>query len=444
MVPVPTRRLLGLALVASLLFVAASFEPLMLHVAGLYVAVLVLLIVLDLRLAPSRAELDVERRHEERLSVGEPNTVDLLVAWRRSRRGTGRSTLRLWARDEAPAGISADRQVMDGAISPGAEWTGRYHLRPMRRGDYRFGDAYIRVEGPLGILIRQHRYPLAASVKVYPNLRAVSRFDLLARRGRLQETGLRHARLFGAGTEFERLRDYLPDDDYRRIAWKATARRQQPVTVEYETERSQNLILLIDTGRLMSAPIGPMQKLDYAVNAALMLAHVAAGLEDRVGLLAFSDRVEIFLPPRRGRSQFHLLLESLYKVNSQPVESDPARALSFLATHQLRRSLMVLFTDLEEATEAEALVVPLGVLARHHLPLCIAIADPDLTRLAAAMPSDSRESYEKVVAQRLLDERRTVLERLTSRGALALDVPAEQLTVAVVNRYLEIKARTRL
>ncbi len=441
MLPIPTRRFLVLALPVAPLLATATIEPWMLYVVGLYAAALAALIALDLRLAPAASAFQVERHHEERLSLGEANPVDLIVRWRRA---TGGRELRLWARDEAPAGISADRHLLEGSISPGGEWTGRYQLQPVRRGDYRFGDAHLRVEAPLGLLVRQHRYPLAASVRVYPNLRAVRRYELLARRGRLQETGLRHARLFGSGTEFERLRDYQPDDDFRRIAWKATARRRQPVTVEYETERSQNLILLLDTGRLMGTPIGPMQKLDYAVNAALMLAYMAAQMEDRVGLLAFSDRVDLFVPSRRGRRQFHLLLESLYKVSSQPVESDPAGALAFLAARQPRRSLIVLFTDIEEATEAAALVAPLGVLSRRHLPLCVTVADPDLSRLAAVLPANSKESYEKVVAQRLLDERRTVLEQLERRGALSLDVPAEELTVAVVNRYLEIKARTRL
>jgi uncharacterized protein (DUF58 family) len=444
MVLLPTRRLLGLALLAAPLLVAASLEPWLLYVTALYLTALMAVIVLDLYLAPPASAFRVERHFEQHLSLGEQNPVDLLVVWKDPHRVPAGRPLHILARDEAPAGITADAQLFVGTISPRGEWSGRYHLQPVRRGDYRFGDVHLRVQTPFGLMIRQHRYPMRAAVQVYPNMRAVRRYELLARRGRLQEAGLRHARLVGAGTEFERLRDYQPDDDYRRIAWKATARRRQPVTVEYETERSQNLILLLDTGRLMGTPIGPMQKLDYAVNAALMLAYMAAQMEDRVGLLAFSDRVELFVPPRRGRRQFHLLLESLYKVNSQPVESDPAMALAFLASRQQRRSLMVLFTDVEEATEAAALVGPLTVLSRHHLPLCVTVSDPDLNRLAAVVPANSRESYEKVVAQRLLDERSIVLEHLERRGTLSLDVPAEQLTVAVVNRYLEIKARTRL
>ena len=131
---------------------------------------------------------------------------------------------------------------MNGAAPARGEWQGVYHLHPLRRGDYSFGDLTLRWRGPLGLVVRQARIPAGERVKVYPNLLDVRRYDLLLRRNRLQEMGLRHTRMFGEGTEFERLREYLPDDEFRRINWKATARRGSPVTIEYQTERSQNII----------------------------------------------------------------------------------------------------------------------------------------------------------------------------------------------------------
>jgi uncharacterized protein (DUF58 family) len=250
--------------------------------------------------------------------------------------------------------------------------------------------------------------------------------------------------VLGRGTELERLRDYVPDDDYRRIAWKATARRGRPVVVVHEIERSQNLVLLVDAGRLMGAPSGDLDKLDHAVNAALALAYVAVGVGDRVGLLVFADRVEQYLPPARGRRQLQVLLEALYRVSAQPVESDPARALRHLAARNPKRSLVVLFTDQAEASEAEALLGPLGLIARHHLAMCVLVADPELGALAAAPLDDTRRAYERVVAQRLLDERRAVVERLEGRGAIVVDVAADRLSAETVDRYLEAKARTLL
>src|SRR4030042_28603 len=146
-------------------------------------------------------------------------------------------------------------------------WTGVYHLQPLRRGDYAFGNITLRWNGPLGLVQRQGTVKAAGPVKVYPNLLDVRMYDLLLRRNRLQELGLRHTRMFGEGTEFERLREYLPDDEFRRIDWKATARRNRPITIEYQTERSQNVIAVLDCGRMLQSPVAlpgqpAMAKLD--------------------------------------------------------------------------------------------------------------------------------------------------------------------------------------
>jgi uncharacterized protein (DUF58 family) len=436
----PTPRLLTLALVGALLVGLAQLDRALLIVAALYALALAGLVAVEARATPDPDELDASRDHEPRLSIGEPNPVDVRVDWPH---GAG-SVRRLWARDETPEGLPADRTIHAGALAPGGQWRTRYHLTPRRRGEYRFGDLVVRIASPRGLLLRQLRLPLTAPVRVYPNLRAVRRYELQVRRGRVIEAGLRRSRVLGRGTELERLRDYVPDDDYRRIAWKATARRGRPVVVVHEVERSQNLILLVDAGRLMAAPSGDLSKLDHAVNAALALAYVAVGVGDRVGLLVFADRVEQYLPPARGRRQLQLLLEALYRVSAQPVESDPARALRHLAARNPKRSLVVLFTDQAEASEAEALLGPLGLIARHHLAICVLVADPELGGLAAAPIEDTRRAYERVVAQRLLDERRAVVERLGGRGALVVDVPADRLSAETIDRYLEVKARTLL
>ena len=201
---------------------------------------------------------------------------------------------------------------MEGHVAPRGTWEFIYHVRPLRRGDYQFGDLSLRWLGPLGLVIRQANVDAKEPVKVYPNLLDVRRYDLLLRRNRLQEMGLRTTRQFGEGTEFERLREYLPDDEYRRINWKATARRNFPVTTEYQTERSQQVIAVLDAGRMMQSPVADIAKLDYVVNAVLLLTYVATGKGDRVGMLSFADDVMHYLSPRQGRGQFYRMLELLY------------------------------------------------------------------------------------------------------------------------------------
>src|SRR6266511_3954368 len=288
----------------------------------------------------------------------------------------------------------------------------RYHVRPAQRGDYAFGDVNLRYASALKTFVRQARYPAAAQVKVYPNVLDVRKYDLLARKGLLFELGLRASRQFGAGTEFERLREYNTDDEFRRINWKATARRGKPIAAEYETERSQYVVSVIDTGRLMRRPVRDLAKLDYAIKTALLLSYVAMLKGDHVGLLTFADDVRTYLAPKRGKGQFYHMLEALYNVQFEPVEADYGQALAYLGVKHKRRSLVVIFTDLVTLDAAKPLIVHMARLAQRHLPLCVVISDPNITRLAAQPPRDSDAVYQRAVAEMLLDERQVVLDTL--------------------------------
>jgi uncharacterized protein (DUF58 family) len=333
---------------------------------------------------------------------------------------------------------------MEGHVGPRGTWEDIYHVRPLRRGDYQFGDLTLRWLGPLGLVIRQAAIDAKEPVKVYPNLLDVRRYDLLLRRNRLQEMGLRTTRQFGEGTEFERLREYLPDDEYRRINWKATARRNFPVTTEYQTERSQQVIAVLDVGRMMQTPVADIAKLDYVVNAVLLLTYVATGKGDRVGMMSFADDVMHYLSPRQGRGQFYRMLELLYAVEPQPVEPDYRKALAYLAVKRRRRALVVVFTDLTGGASLNSLVGQMSMLARSSLPLLVIISDPDVVDASQMQPNDSLGVYQRAAASQLLDERRVVLDSLRQRGVLTLDVPANQLSMSVINRYLELKGKMQL
>jgi uncharacterized protein (DUF58 family) len=435
---IPTPRLLALFLVPGALLAAANLVPGFLLVAAAAWLLALGLIGAEWRLLASGAAVTLRRRHEPRLSLGAENVIWLDLESRAPR------TLAVTLRDETPASCLASAVFLDSALPPGGSVSLRYLLRPLRRGDHAFGDVTARWPGPLGLLERQVGYPLAETVKVYPNLLEIRKYDLLARRGRLVESGLRTSRRFGSGTEFESLREYQPDDDYRRINWKATARRGHPMTAEFETERSQNVLVVLDAGRLMATTVHDLNKLDHAVNTSLLLGYVAALRGDRVGLLTFSDRVLAYLPPRRGKRPFYLMLEALYNLAAEPVEPDFDAAFRFLATRGLRRSLVVIFTDLTDRDTSSSLVQHLARLARQHLAVSVTLGDPQVLALAQATPTTTTALYERVVAGRLLEERAEVLGALRRRGVLTLDVPADRLTVAVVNKYLELKARSQL
>jgi uncharacterized protein (DUF58 family) len=195
---------------------------------------------------------------------------------------------------------------------------------------------------------------------------------------------------------------------------------------------------------MMQSPVAQIAKLDHVVNAALLLAYVVTGKGDKVGLMTFADDVDDYLSPQQGRGQFYRMLELLYAVKAQPVEPDYRKALSYLALKQRKRALVVIFTDLSSGMSMKALVGQLTSLARRCLPLVVTISDPEVYAAAQQRPQDSLSTYQRAVATQLLDDRQVALEELHRHGALTLDVPANQLSLAVINRYLELKGKTML
>jgi uncharacterized protein (DUF58 family) len=302
----------------------------------------------------------------------------------------------------------------------------------------------VRYGSALGLFERQHAYQLERPVRVYPNLLDLRRYDLLVRRGLELEAGARVARRYGAGTELERLREYVPDDELRRVNWKATARRGIAIANEYETERNQNVVVLLDCGRLMGAVADGLTKLDHALNAGLLLTYAAGRRGDRVSLMAYADAVKAYLPLQKGRRAFLGILETLYRLEPELTESDHGRAFSYLQARGLRRSLLVLFTDLSEPEPSRTLVAHLARAARQHLVTVVTVTDPSVTGPATREPRDAQQLYEQVVAQRLLAERRQILAHLGGHGIVALDLPADRLSAQVVATYLELKSRGRL
>ena len=438
-----TRLSLVLLLITMLPLAAMTWYP----VAGLialgWLVLVLALFIADWQLTPIPSHWELMRAHEDRLSLAAQNRIEVEVYLRP---GAVRRSLPVWLRDESPAtfGIAEEERILHHTIRPGEPHTFAYYLRPPRRGNYSFGDFHLRWQSMLGLLRRQSSFPATEPVKVYPNLVDVKKYDLLLRKNRLWELGLRNARVFGSGTEFERLRDYLPDDEYRRINWKATARRGKPISIEYETERSQNLMALLDVGRMMRSPVGDVAKLDYAINAVLLLAFIATQKGDKLGLLTFADEAQNWLAPRGGKGQFHRMLEQLYAVEGQPVEPDYNAAFGYFATKQKRRSLVLVFTDLTGSISTETLIAQMTRLRRQHLPLLITISDPTVQQMARQELTSSTSLYQRTVAERLLEERHLTLERLRQRGVLTLDVSADELSVAVINRYLALKAKTMI
>jgi len=435
---IPTPLFLVAFLVAVPLMALSGASPL-LGWAGLgWCAFMLALLVADSRLSARAHRVTVERIAEPKLSLGAENKVRLRLE------NLSRWTIGLRVKDDPPEDFGTPRRELRAVLPGYAGLELTYTTVPRHRGRFRFGDLHLRGVSFLGLSLWQRRIAAETEVDVYPDLLSVRRYDLLVRAHRLEEMGFRRTRARGAGTDFESLREYVPDDEFRHIDWKATARRGRPYTREYEEERSRTVMLLIDAGRMMSAEAEGLSKLDHAVNAALMLAYVALRRDDAVGLIVFADTVKALLPPRKGQAQVQRILEELHDVQPTLAEPNYRAAMYHLHDRARKRSLAVLFTDLVDEEASRRLIAHVSAAYPRHLPLVVTLSDPDLHRSARAAPADEAALFERAVASQVLMDREQALASLRGRGAIVLDVPAGELTVAVVNRYLELKERMRV
>ena len=427
--------------------------PSLLFIGGAYLVFLVIVSLIDYVTNPLFKRVEVRREMNSKFSLGVENVVVLHIVNR------SRYPLRLRLKDDFPDEFLYETVLHDCRVSPMHDAQVTYRLTPLRRGIYRFVDIHLQCWGVLGLIVRRRQFPAAAEIKVYPNLQAVRQYELLVKRGMLHQIGLKTSRQFGEGTEMERLREYSPDDDFRRIDWNATARQRKPIVREFETERSQDVVIMLDTGRLMASPIlletstlhttesptqKAMQKLDYAINTTLMTAYVSMLKGDKVGLIAFADTVHQYLAPKPGKKQFLTMLETIYALPVHSVEPDFEEAFKYLASKQRKRALIILFTDILDSDSAEGIAAYVSQLSRHHLVVCVTLTDSGIVELAEQKFTDSKSVYQKAIAERLLQEKHATLEILRRQAVVTIDVPAHQLTMAVVNKYLELKAKSRI
>lgn len=435
---VPTRKLLILVAFGLIPAALGTFVP------GLFPLALVYYIACCALMAGSYAfgvrpnQIEIRRQVSPRLSLGEREPVALLI------RNFSQARVGFTVSDTPPTGFEVEGLPLSVELGPGRETTVTYHVTPSARGRFEFGELYVRMEHAPGLAARQFQVKAPEEVRIYPDLEDVARYELMARRSRLEEFGIHRSRLVGRGTEFERIRDYTPDDEYRQIDWKATARRNRPMTRVYEVERSQNIFIVLDAGRMMAGRVGKLAKLDYAINAALMLAHVALKAGDRVGLMIVSDDVDAYLPLGKSPGHFKQCLELLYGVEARLCHVDYRGALEQIATRCKRRSLVVFFTDLMDEDTSAELVTYMRLLRPVHLPLCVTLQDNEVVAAARRPCETAEQMFERTVAIDLLNERRRVLDSLHRLGATVLDSPPQELSVQVVNRYLELKCRQLL
>ncbi len=351
-----------------------------------------------------------------------------------------RREVRLRVREAFPPLLAAPagRELL---LPAGGTRTETIGVTPERRGKAAAGLLHLRVLGPLGLCWRQGRRELPWQVVVYPDLKAAALRALPSQAQRRRDAGFRNLRRIGEGRLFESLKEWVPGEDTRAIDWKATGRRGKLMVRQYEVERRQQVMIVIDAGRMLTAEVAGRARLESAIDAALELAHAAAAHDDNVGLLGFADTILAFVPPTRGRRALRLVLDALAGIEGKLVEPDYPAAFGFLAARNRKRALTVLFTDLIDRTASEALLGQAATLRPRHLPLAVTLRDPALERLAVQRPDTREEGFTRAAAEELLEARAAALAELRASGVLVLDVLPEGAARAVVQQYERLKRR---
>ncbi len=418
----------------------ASLVPgLVFAVVGLALAVFVALVA-DVRLGPSQTQLRVGRQALE--------TVTLRHAAHATYEIENRMPLALvLGIIETPIPtIDFLTETLVARVGPRARRTVERTFFARERGLAQFGAVYVWVENRIGLVRRRYRVEASAGVRVLPDLSAVERYGTLAKRSTLLAAGLRRMRGRGGGSEFESLREYAAGDAFRVVDWKATAHRGRLMVAQYDVEKSQQIVVALDCGRLMTPRIanphgGAQRKFDHALTAALSVARIAEAASDNVGLLAFAATPLLRVAPRRGAAHVNALVRASYDLQPRFEEPDYEFAFADLRARLHKRSLVILFTDIFDPVTSAAVLAALGGLVPRHLAMCVLTNDGAVADALAIEPTTPAQAYRAAVALSLADERAKALATLRARGIIVVDVPASKLTVSLLDAYLDVKAR---
>jgi len=427
----PGRGLLRLLLAWTLLGIAAAvWRPLLPAWAGAGLALAVGAAVAWVRLR-RLPDLPVEREAPPSFPLGVYSPVRLRLS------NPGRRAVDVEIFDVPPLHSETEGLPWRANV-PGRGWVElEYRLRPTQRGDHQFGLADLLLRQPGDLWRRRMASGTPQSVRVVPNFQAVARFAILALADQLGQMGIRVTRRRGEGLEFQELREYRDGDSLRRIDWKATARRQRLISRQYQEEKNQQIVCLIDCGRRMHAKDGDLTHFDHVLNTVLLLAYVALRQGDSVGFLTFSG-TERWLPPVQGNVGLEAILRLVYDLETTQNPSDYLEAATRLMMRQKRRALVLLLSNLRDE-DSDELVPALRLLRTRHLVLLASLRETVLKETLERPVEGLRDALRAGAVHRYLSAREKVLEKLHVGGILTLDTEPEMLPYQVVNRYLEVK-----
>jgi len=432
----PSTRLLWVLTGLAALAVAVSIYPDYYVYWAALAGLTAVLALLDAAIALRFATPPAARRVPGSLALGVPVEVELRL------HNPSRLPLLCDVHDHHPASLESEGLPRRFALAPGQWGELRYQARPIARGEARFGQTELRVFSPLQLFQRKMLSGQPSPVRVYPNFRALARYTLLATDNRLSQIGVLQVRRRGEGMEFHQLREYRQGDSQRAIDWKATSRTARLISREYEDEKDQRVLLLMDCGRRMASKDGELSHFDHTLNAALLLAHVALRQGDAVGMLTMGG-IHRYCEPRKSVAAVHAIMNRMYDVEPTLAVPDYQRAATEVMSQVRRRALVILLTNLRDEDD-DGLLPALALLRSRHLVVLASLREAILSRALTARVDSFDRAVTHAAAADYLALRERVFRRIGASGVMTLDVEPEKLPITLVNRYLELKRSGRL
>lgn len=415
--------------------IAFIYEDVLILAKSFFYILLVLSAIDVLLLFVSKGQLVADRILPDKLSNGDENPIKI------SLKNQYLFEARLTIIDELPFQFQKRDFSLYSRIKSGEHKSFSYSVRPTERGVYSFGNLNVFARSPIGLLAKKHTFDNDKEVPVYPSFLQLRKYDLLAFSNRLFEYGVKKIRRIGHTMEFEQIKDYVQGDDIRNINWKATAKKGQLMVNQFQDEKSQPIYSVIDKGRVMKMPFNGLSLLDYAINATLVISNIALKKQDKAGMFSFSNTVENRVVAERRSAQMNLILETLYNLKTNFVESDFSRLYIEVKRNLPQRSLLLLYTNFETLDALHRQLPYLQAIAKQHLLVVIFFENTELVSFANQKANNTQEIFEQTIAEKFIFEKQLVVNELRNYGIQTMLTKPENLTLNTINKYLEIKAK---
>lgn len=433
------NRFFYLLFAAGIFYVLSFFYPKALTAAHIFLILVVLITLLDyFLLFYQKDSLRAQRILPEKLSNGDQNPVKIDI------QNLYFFPVRAKVIDEIPFQFQKrDFEILK-HIQPRKNAYFQYILEPKYRGTYEFGHLNIFISSPIRLVSRRYRFQKNVSLKCYPSFVHLRKYELMALQNEFLLGGIKKIRRLGHTMEFEQIRDYVPGDDLRSVNWKATSKQNKVMVNQYQEEKAQRIVMLIDKGRTMELPFGGLSLLDYSINAAMALSHIILKKGDRAGVMTFSKKTENRVAADHKSGQLKKISEALYNADTNFFESDFSRLYQDIKFSLNQRSLILLFTNFETLDAVKRQTRYLRGIARNHLLIVIFFKNSELIKLMQKNPENMQEVYDEIIAEKFDYEKKLIIQELRKYGIYSLYTLPENLNIEVINRYLEVKARGML